>query len=50
MATFEITVDDETICELLHGDRGIAAPLEPIMNQIPKSLLNQPLLLTNPET
>jgi transposase-like protein len=34
MATFEITIDDEKIQELLHGDRGIAALLEPILNQI----------------
>jgi transposase-like protein len=34
MATFEITISDEKIQELLHGDRGIAALLEPILNQI----------------
>jgi len=34
MATFEITIDDEKIQELLRGDRGIAALLEPILNQI----------------
>ena len=34
MATFEITIDDEKIQELLHGDRGMAALLEPILNQI----------------
>jgi transposase-like protein len=34
MATFEITVDDEKIQELLQGDRGMAALLEPILNQI----------------
>ena len=34
MATFEITIDDEKIQELLQGDRGMAALLEPILNQI----------------
>ena len=34
MATFEITIDDEKIQELLRGDRGMAALLEPILNQI----------------
>ena len=34
MATFEITIDDEKIQELLHGNRGMAALLEPILNQI----------------
>ena len=34
MATIEITIDDEKIQELLHGDRGMAALLEPILNQI----------------
>lgn len=34
MATFEITIDDEKIQELLHGDRGMAVLLEPILNQI----------------
>ena len=34
MATFEISIDDEKIQELLQGDRGMAALLEPILNQI----------------
>jgi len=34
MATFEITIDDEKIQDLLHGDRGLAALLEPVLNQI----------------
>ena len=34
MATFEITIDEEKIQELLHGDRGMAVLLEPILNQI----------------
>ncbi|WP_198598615.1 IS256 family transposase [Salinibacter altiplanensis] len=34
MATFEISIDDEKIQELLRGDRGMAALLEPILNQI----------------
>ena len=34
MATFEITIDDEKIQEMLQGDRGMAVLLEPILNQI----------------
>ena len=34
MTTVEITIDDEKIQELLHRDRGMAAFLEPILNQI----------------
>jgi transposase-like protein len=34
MATFEITIDNEKIQELLQGDRGMAVLLEPILNQI----------------
>ena len=38
MATFEITIDDEKIQHLLRGDlrgdRGMAALLEPILNQM----------------
>ncbi|MCS4039941.1 transposase-like protein [Salinibacter ruber] len=34
MATFEITINDEKIQDLLRGDRGMAALLEPILNQI----------------
>ncbi len=33
MATIEIEIDDEKIQELLHGDRGMAVLLEPILNQ-----------------
>jgi transposase-like protein len=34
MATFEITIDDQKIQDLLQGDRGMAALLEPILNQL----------------
>ena len=34
MATFQITMDDEKIQDLLRGDRGLAALLEPMLNQI----------------
>jgi transposase-like protein len=34
MATFEISIDDDKIQELLEGDRGMAVLLEPILNQI----------------
>jgi transposase-like protein len=34
MATIEITVDDEKIQDLLQSDRGMAALLEPILNQL----------------
>jgi transposase-like protein len=34
MATFEITISDKKIQQLLQGDRGMAALLEPILNQI----------------
>jgi transposase-like protein len=34
MATFEITIDDEKIQHLLRDDRGLAALLEPLLNQI----------------
>jgi hypothetical protein len=34
MATFEITIDDEKIQDLLQGDRNMAALLEPILNQL----------------
>jgi transposase-like protein len=34
MATLEISVDDEKIQDLLHGDRGLAALLETVLNQI----------------
>jgi len=34
MATFEITIDDEKIQDLLQSDRGMAALLEPILNQL----------------
>ena len=34
MATFEITIDDEKIQDLLRSDQGMAALLEPILNQL----------------
>ena len=34
MATFEMTIPDEKIQDLLHEDRGFAALLEPILNQM----------------
>jgi transposase-like protein len=34
MATFEITIDDDKIQDLLQGDRGMAALLQPILNQL----------------
>lgn len=34
MATFEITIEDEKIQDLLQNDRGMAALLEPILNQL----------------
>jgi len=34
MATFEITIDDEKIQDLLQSDRGMAVLLEPILNQL----------------
>jgi transposase-like protein len=34
MATFEITIDDEKNQDLLQGDRGMAALLEPILNHL----------------
>jgi transposase-like protein len=34
MAPLQIEIDGEKIQQLLHGDRGIAALLEPILNQI----------------
>ena len=34
MATFEITIDDEKIQDLLQSDRGMATLLEPILNQL----------------
>ncbi|MCS3666347.1 hypothetical protein GGP77_000552 [Salinibacter ruber] len=37
MATFEITIDDEKIQELLHGDRGMAVLLEPTRESDPAS-------------
>jgi hypothetical protein len=35
MATFEITIDEEKIRDLLHGDRGIAVLVEPVQS-VPK--------------
>jgi len=37
MATVKLTVDDEKIQELHQGDRGVAALLGPILNQILKA-------------
>ncbi|HHP7237932.1 transposase [Longibacter sp.] len=34
MATFQITIDDERIEDLLHSDQGVPALLGPILNQI----------------
>ena len=34
MATFEITIDDTKIQELLQSDQGLAALLGPILNQV----------------
>jgi transposase-like protein len=34
MATFEITIDDQKIQDLLQSDQGMAALLEPILNQL----------------
>ena len=34
MATFEITIDDKKIQDLLQSDQGMAALLEPILNQL----------------
>ena len=39
MATFEITIDDEKIQELLQKNRGMVAVLETILNQIPQAEL-----------
>ncbi len=38
MATFEISIDDEKIQELLRGDRGIAALLDPMASASCSSL------------
>ena len=43
MATFEITISEEKIQELLNGDRGMAALLEPILNQILQAEMTNPL-------
>jgi len=34
MATFEITIDDNKIQDLLQSDHGLAALLGPILNQV----------------
>jgi transposase-like protein len=34
MATFEITIDDQKIQDLLQSDQGMAALLQPILNQL----------------
>jgi len=43
MTTFEITISEEKIQELLNGDRGMAALLEPILNQILQAEMTNPL-------
>jgi transposase-like protein len=43
MATFEITIDNEKIQELLQGDRGMAVLLEPILNQILQAEMSEHL-------
>lgn len=43
MATFEITIDDEKIQDLLQGDRGMAALLEPILNQLLQAEMSEHL-------
>lgn len=43
MATFEISIDDEKIQEMLQGDRGMAVLLEPILNQILQAEMSEHL-------
>lgn len=43
MATFEITIDDEKIQDLLQSDRGMAALLEPILNQLLQAEMSEHL-------
>jgi transposase-like protein len=43
MATFEITIDDQKIQDLLQGDRGMAALLQPILNQLLQAEMTQHL-------
>lgn len=43
MATFEITVDEEKIQDLLRSDRGMAALLEPVLNQLLQAEMSEHL-------
>jgi len=43
MATFEITIDDEKIQDLLQSDQGMAALLEPILNQLLQAEMSEHL-------
>jgi len=43
MATFEITIDDGKIQDLLQSDQGMAALLEPILNQLLQAEMTQHL-------
>ena len=43
MATFEVTTRDQKIQDLLQGDRGMAALLEPILNQLLQVEMNEHL-------
>lgn len=43
MATFEITIDDEKIQDLLQSDRGMAALLQPVLNQLLQAEMSEHL-------
>jgi hypothetical protein len=43
MATFEISIDAGKIQELLQGNRGLAALLEPIQNQLLQAEMTEQL-------
>ena len=43
MATFEITIDDEKIQDFLQSDQGMAALLEPILNQLLQAEMSEHL-------
>ena len=43
MATFEITIDNEKIQNLLQSDQGMAALLEPILNQLLRAEMTEHL-------
>jgi transposase-like protein len=43
MASFEMAPRDEKIQDLLHGDRGMAALLEPILNQVLQAEMSEHL-------